>query len=186
MIEILGLNLTHTFRSIVELQCLKRQTWRKTPALGKLQSKLSGYIEHNIITVNIFYCMICPTRSSQLATRNSQLAARSSQLATRSSQLAARNFTARKLPVPYIKLLLSHCLAMSLVCSVYLLYQIKLLLNWRDIYSVHQFEVFKISKPSTKSEVLNQLTFYALLCIREHFYNAYLFNLLTFHTGRYI
>ena len=32
---------------------------------------------------------------------NSQLATRSSQLATRSSQLAARNFTARKLPVPY-------------------------------------------------------------------------------------
>ena len=70
MIEILELNLTHTFRSIVELQCLKRQTWKKTPALRKLQSKLSGYIEHNIITVKIFYCMICPTRSSQLAARN--------------------------------------------------------------------------------------------------------------------
>ena len=115
MIEILGLNLTHTFRSVVELQCLKSQTWRKTLALGKLQSKLSGYIEHNIIAVKRFYCMICPTRNSQLATRNSQLAARNSQLATRSSQLAARNsqlatrssqlaarnFTARKLPVPY-------------------------------------------------------------------------------------
>ena len=84
----------------MELQCLKRQTWRKTPALGKLQSKLSGYIEHNIITVKIFYCMICPTRSSQLAARNSQLATRSSQLAACNSQLAARNFTARKLPVP--------------------------------------------------------------------------------------
>ena len=29
----------------------ERQTWKKTPALGKLQSKLGGYIEHNIITV---------------------------------------------------------------------------------------------------------------------------------------
>ena len=41
--------------------------------LGKLQSKFSGYVEHNIITVKIFYCMICPTRSWQLATRRALL-----------------------------------------------------------------------------------------------------------------
>ena len=39
----------------------------KLKKLGKLQSKLDGYVEH-IITVKIFYCMICPTRSWQLST----------------------------------------------------------------------------------------------------------------------
>ena len=90
MIEILELNLTH-FQVSCGAAMFEKANMEKTPALGKLQSKLSGYIEHNIITVKIFYCMICPTRSSQLASRNSQLATRNSQLATRSSQLAARS-----------------------------------------------------------------------------------------------
>ena len=118
MIEILGLNWTHTFRSIVELQCLKRQTWRKTPALGKSQSKLSGYIEHSIITVNIFYCMICPTRSSQLAACNSQLATRNSQLAARNSQLHSSQITCSQfLSLPLLNCVLEFVVMYHVYCA---------------------------------------------------------------------